>query len=99
MEKIIYFDHKYQKFNFAINYNNEMNWKNHLDKHNHISLYNSRYNNGTIKVQKDNLLYFNEINLKKMQEHLYLDLFNSNIQYWKDHFTNFNKENYPEYFI
>lgn len=85
------------KFNFLVrSSHDEAAFKNYLQD-GRVYIHNPKYRGGTKIIKKQNTLVFWDTHPKftiKIK-----NMFQKDYAYWSEHFLDFSKENYPEYFV
>lgn len=69
--------------------------KQHIKKFGRINVPSMKHKSGSCTVKR--YLLFENIERKFISN--LIALFRSDVKYWENHFTEFNENNYPEYFI
>lgn len=72
-----------------------------FDEYGQFSVWDPSLKNGTKIVKPSTVLYIQSYSFNEHFNDIkrILTLFGTNYEFWKSRFTNFNVENYPEYFI
>lgn len=95
-EYLIFYSMHLSKFVDQCSYNSN-SYSKHLKIHNRIAVWNPLNKNGTKILKQGFFLLITKTYYSEVKE--ILDIFNSDVKFFKQNFTDFSEENYPEYFI